>query len=204
VILVTFAVPFESAAFRKRAVAREVRIVHTGVGTNAARDALARALSESRPELVISSGFAGALVPGFQIGEIVMNREGDGGRLARFATAPDVLATTAQKRDFHTRTGAEIVDMETDAIGEVCDGAGLPWTVLRAVSDCAEDDLALPPDLLEALAAAPVLAAHRLVWMLLLEKQTRRNFRRFLRDCRAAQLALADALESTIRGTRDK
>jgi len=202
VILVTFAVPFESAAFRRRSVSRGVRILHTGVGADAARVTLEQALCEAKelPDRVIVSGFAGALVPGLEIADIVIG-EGieSGGRRATFAQADEVLATAAEKREFHERTGAEVVNMETTAIREVCAAAGVAAAPLRAISDGADDDLGLPPDLLENLAAHPVSATPRLAVMLLTNAARRKAFLALLRNCRRAQLALADALEKEIR-----
>jgi nucleoside phosphorylase len=190
VILVTFAVPFESAAFRKRAASRGVRVVHTGVGPHAARVALELAVCHELPERVISSGFAGALRPELRVGDIVCDARG-----ARFASANAVLATAQAKREFRERTGADAVDMETDAIREVCGVAGVPMTVLRAISDGVDDELGLPPDLLGRMAAKSPRALAGAAWMLLSDGARRRAFLRLMRDCRAAQLALADALE---------
>lgn len=168
--------------------------MHTGVGGDAARVALEAALCEELPERVISSGFAGALAAGYFAGDIVCDRE------VRFATAPAVLASAAEKRGLRERTGADAVDMETDAIREVCAAANVPLTVLRAISDGADDDLALPPDLLEELAARPMRSFPRLAWMLASNSDLRRDFFRFARDCKKAQLALAEALEHELGG----
>jgi uridine phosphorylase len=190
VILVTFAVPFESAAFRRTAASRGVRIVHTGVGAHAARAALELAVRQELPERVISSGFAGALTPELRVGDVVCDARG-----TRFASARDVLATAQDKREFRERTGADVVDMETDAIREVCAAAGVPMTALRVISDGSEDDLGLPPGLLDGLAAKSPGAMFRAAWMLLRDSARRRAFLRLVRNCRAAQLALAAALE---------
>jgi adenosylhomocysteine nucleosidase len=196
VILVTFAVPFESAAFRRTVAGRGVRIIHTGVGPHAARAALELAVCGELPERVISSGFAGALTPELRVGDVVCDRgiEGDV-RGARFASAQAVLATAREKREFRERTGADVVDMETDAIREVCAAAGVPMMALRVISDGPEDDLGLPPALLDGLAAKSPGAMLRAAWMLLRDGARRRAFLRLVRNCKAAQLALAAALE---------
>ncbi|MDD5201133.1 MAG: hypothetical protein PHC88_15180 [Terrimicrobiaceae bacterium] len=197
-ILVTFAVPFESAAFRQRVTSRAVRIVHTGVGADAARATLEEAVGAEAPTRVITSGFAGALIPDIPIGGIVSDGTCIFARRVRIASAPAVLATVAAKRAFRERTGAEVVDMETDAIRAVCATAGLPLTALRAISDGAEDDLGLPPVLLEKLSRQPVRALPGLAWTLLADAGRRRAFLRLMRDCRKAQAALADALDREI------
>jgi len=169
-----------------------VRILHTGVGADAARVAMEAALCEELPERVIASGFAGALVPELAAGEIVTDATWG------FASASEVLTTAEEKRAFREKTGADVVEMETDAIREVCALAGVPVTALRAISDGAEDDLALPPELLEALSRRPVLAAPRLLGTLLTDAARRKSFLRLVRDCRTAQQALARALAAEI------
>jgi len=191
-ILVTFAVAFESAAFRRLPVSRTVRILHTGVGADSARAALEAGLCAEIPERVIVAGFAGALVSRLAVGDLVTDDT------ARLVSAPAVLTTSAAKRAFRAETGAEAVDMETDAIREVCAVAGVPVTTLRVVSDGATDDLGLPSDLLEALSARPMTAAPRLIGMLLTEPERRRAFLRLVRDCRQAQKALAEALATEL------
>ncbi len=197
-ILVTFAVPFESEAFRRRAASRSVRILHTGVGMDAARVALENAVCESLPDRVIASGFAGALLPELRIGEIVCDIQTARWRHARFGTSSAILTNAEAKRIFRAQNDVETVDMETSAIREVCESAGIPLTGLRAISDRAEDDLGLPVDLLENLAARPVRSLPNLIWTLLGDGGRRKAFFRLVRDCRTAQLALADALEREI------
>lgn len=186
-ILVTFAVPFESAEFRRRAVSRTVRIVHTGVGAVAARTAVERAVCEELPEQVISSGFAGALALGLPIGAIVTD--------SRLATSDQVLATAAAKREFHARAGKDAVDMESGAIREVCAVANVPFKAIRAISDGAEDDLGLEPGLLAGMAAMAPTALARAAWILAWNGARRRAFLNLVRNSRVAQVALADALE---------
>lgn len=197
-ILVTFAVPFESAAFRRRAVSGRVRIVHTGVGAEAARAAVEAAICAETPELVISSGFAGALSENFVPGDIVTAGECVVGRQAKLVSAERVLATVADKRQFQAIANADVVDMESDTIRDVCAMAGIPTRTIRAISDGADDELGLPPDLLGALADRPVSAMPRLVGALLGSPIRRRQFVAFVRNCRRAQRALADALEREI------
>jgi nucleoside phosphorylase len=187
VILVTFAVPFESAEFRGRAASRGVRILHTGVGATAARVALELAVCEELPERVISSGFAGALSPALTIGAIVTADQ--------VATAPEVLSTVEAKRDFRERTGRDAVDMETESIRDVCAAAGVPLAVMRAISDGAEDELGLPPELLAGMAAKSPAALARAAGILMTNGARRRAFLQLMRNCRIAQRALADALE---------
>lgn len=209
-IWITFAVPFESAAFRKRPASRSVHIIHTGVGEDAARITLEEQLCNAKelPELLIASGFAGALIPDLQVGTLVSDSQpgvtggGDpvlsGVRQMRFSHSEHVLATAEAKREFRDRTGGEVVDMETAAIRELCAAAEVPFRTLRAISDGADDDLGLPPDMLGKLASRPVTSSPSLGWMLLTNPNRRKAFLRLIRDCRIAQTALADGLEREV------
>ena len=49
-------------------------------------------------------------------------------------TGPDVLARRLAE-------GITAVDMETAAVAEVCDREGVPWSVVRSISDRLSDDL---------------------------------------------------------------
>src|SRR5579862_1660786 len=89
-ILVTFAVDFEFAAWRRQHEFREVsldpcplyaadiggstvRVLLTGIGVAAAGRAI-RAALQSPADLCISSGFAGALEPDIEVGEVLVAR----------------------------------------------------------------------------------------------------------------------------------
>jgi hypothetical protein len=169
-ILVLFAVPQESRVFAGRlqhdcpaacgmigSLGREeVSIVHTGMGSKAAAKAVERAIGEFRPAIVISSGFAGGLRAGLQAGELIT---------AVNFTAPALVEalpmevrrvvgtcsvfpvdTPQGKRELRDRTGADVVDLESEGISESTGRAGVPLLVLRIVSDSAEEALPLPSD----------------------------------------------------------
>lgn len=196
-ILVTFAMPFESADFRRRPIAKKVRIVHTGVGEEAARVALELAVCEELPSLVVASGFAGGLREEHAIGNLLVQGSPApaGFSTARFGTSREVLATSEAKRSFREATGADAVEMEGQGIRQVCEAAGVPLLIARAVSDRLEDDLGLPPEQLARLSAHPIREMPGLVLTLLRSAERRRNFLRMVRDCRKAQAALGEGLE---------
>lgn len=198
-ILVTFALPFESSRFRRTASARDVRIIHTGIGREAARAAVSAAIKENGPSLVISSGFAGGLDPALSIGEMVVEAaDGLEFRSGIFATADDVLATAQAKSEFRERTTADAVDMESDGIRDVCDVAGVPLVIARAISDASNEDLGVPPKLLRQLAENPLPAVPELGGILLTSSERRRAFFLMLRNAGIAQRTLAEGLPRLI------
>jgi hopanoid-associated phosphorylase len=125
---------------------------------------LARALREAAPQAagIISFGMAGGLVPGLGLGDIVIGngltgafpRDCDRGwALALHAMLPrahvgavhadgQLVADAAQKAAFAAR-GALAVDMESHIAGAIAAEFGLPFAVLRCISDAA--GASLPP-----------------------------------------------------------
>lgn len=150
-IAVIFALPEESKDLRRLCRnRRDIVIEHTGIGAEAARTGMLRILAEHRPSLVIGSGFAGALQPGLRTGDVVADRRGldlplpIGVREGRFATAPCALETPADKAAFGRTTGALAVEMESEAGGRVCDESGVPFIILRGISDAVDEALPVP------------------------------------------------------------
>ena len=84
-------------------------------------------------EGIISTGFCGGLDPALQVGDIV--RE--------IHTIDRVAVTAAEKRELRERTGAAAVDMESSALAEKAREWGVPFHVIRAVSDRADEDMPL-------------------------------------------------------------
>jgi len=153
-LLVTFAVPHESRSFRRTTAAGGVRVVHTGIGEAAARQALQEALAAERPEAVISSGFAGGLASELQVGDLVADSSASSPdllatlpsvvRRGRILTAPKPVESPEEKNRLQRETGALAVDMETEAIASECARAGIPLLVLRVISDAADDSIPVP------------------------------------------------------------
>jgi hypothetical protein len=109
------------------------------------------------PHVVILAGLAGGLVVGepgevARVGRVVDSSgrgwtswEGDVlGATTVVAGVDQPVCTASQKRSLHERTGAHLVDTESHAFAQVCDAAGVPWCVVRGVSD--GPDEALPEE----------------------------------------------------------
>lgn len=62
-------------------------------------------------------------------------------RTGKFVSVNRVLTNSGEKRQLHVDTGAVGVDMESAAIGEVAQEHGVPFLIVRAISDGAHDDL---------------------------------------------------------------
>jgi adenosylhomocysteine nucleosidase len=177
-IAVTFALPDESGVFLKsirdlRTVSGgslpvyfgtldglEIAVLHTGVGETSARPRLTRFLSDHRPMLLISSGFAGALDPSLPIGALVVAENFsspaplESARLFFHASRSVFFGglttqslpseSVSSKHALSVETGALAVDMETTALASLCSAASIPFLSVRAVSDTALQPLPLP------------------------------------------------------------
>lgn len=107
-IAVTFALPTESAGFRRKLRERErhrygntevirgkidnraVEILHTGVGEKLCRRRLATLLQDAKFDVLISAGFAGALDEQLEVGDIVIGRNFSTTRIAEESFLPDL------------------------------------------------------------------------------------------------------------------
>jgi adenosylhomocysteine nucleosidase len=82
---------------------------------------------------IISTGFCGALDPALRVGDIVRDLH----------SIDRVAVTAAEKRELRVRTGAAAVDMESAAIARKAADWRIPFHIIRAVSDIAEEDMPL-------------------------------------------------------------
>lgn len=218
-IAVTFALPTESADFISRLDApsrgttahtitaryraRDVCILHTGVGESLTRQRLGAFLERQRPHLLIASGFAGALGDDWHPADVflaanvctaaVPDAARQRFRNARLASAASIVDSSAERRSLARRTGAAAVDMETEIIAELCEAASVPLLVLRAVSDTANAPLPAPPRVLFDLQRQKTRLS-RLALYILRHPGALPRLIAFARQVRQARRALATAL----------
>jgi adenosylhomocysteine nucleosidase len=124
------------------------------------------------PELVLTCGFAGGLNPDLKLGEVVFeifsrSSRGDeaqikirnqsespyvgcydklvaaGAKPTKFYCADRIATTDAEKKKLRAETGADAVEMESEAIHAVCRERGIPCATVRVISDTAGEDLPL-------------------------------------------------------------
>jgi nucleoside phosphorylase len=132
----------------------DVTAALAGVGPEQAEAATRWALETFTPDHVIVSGIAGGMAGDLAIGHLVTPAEtvsadtgricnpvgiGDDAPSGRIVTTAALLAMS----DLQTFAdeGAVAVDMETAAIGAVCEDAGVTWTAYRGISDLVSDGL---------------------------------------------------------------
>src|SRR5207247_10141653 len=156
-IAVTFALPAESSEFLRRLGNksranrngittihgkigdREVEVLHTGVGERVCRQRLGKFLENQQFDLLISTGFAGALNDEMQVGDLLLaknfstvelnEKRSSVSRLpihiADLFTAPTLIDSSDERTEILLASSAAAVDMETDFITLSCAAAGI-------------------------------------------------------------------------------
>lgn len=149
-----------------RIAERDMVLVESGVGREAARLGARRLIESLRPAWVISAGFAGGLRSELRRGHILMADtliDVSGARLnVGFSIDPKVVAATRglhvgplltvdelvaksdDKKKLAELHGAMAVDMESYAVAEVCRELQTRFLSVRVISDCVDDSL--PPE----------------------------------------------------------
>jgi adenosylhomocysteine nucleosidase len=174
---ITFALPAESSGLRRRISTlhrdgdlfwgeidhHAVALVHTGVGAKNCNALLEVLLHRMRPQLIISSGFAGAVRSGLSVEDLILaNNFSDPKLLAGAArilgerqpqvvklfTATSIIDSMAERAEIARASGASAVDMETGAIANVCRAHGVPLLSLRAITDTPSQPFPAPMSVL--------------------------------------------------------
>lgn len=135
-------------------------VVCGGIGSEPARRAAEAAIAEYSPEILISAGIAGALVPELRIGDTVFpstvvdfkdgsrhataiqNAPLGGTSLGRTVavTYPEI-ASSDQKRQLARSYGAHAVDMEAAAVARSAQQHNVQFVAVKAVSDEVDFDI---------------------------------------------------------------
>src|SRR5258705_251953 len=121
--LVCFAVKEEARPFQKLVAGRkDIQVLITGIGARNAEKAIRASLANERPELVVSSGFAGGLRPELTTGMVLFAANGQpelqaalsaaGARPGRFHCVERVAAAASRKQELWQSTRADAVEME--------------------------------------------------------------------------------------------
>lgn len=134
----------------------QARIVASGSSSDRTAD-LARTLGTEGVKALVSFGIGGGLDPSLKVGDVVRATR-VASPAGRFGTpggplvwgSDRIVGDPQAKADLHARTGAVLVDMESHAVAMAAQAAGLPFIILRAVSDDART--ALPDGLNSAVA----------------------------------------------------
>jgi nucleoside phosphorylase len=230
-IAVTFALPAESSKFLRRLGNksradrngirtirgkigdREVEVLHTGVGEKVCRQRLGKFLDDQRFDLLISTGFAGALndeqlaigdlllAKNFSTIELNEKRLSPSRlpiRIADLLTAPTLIDSSDERSEIARTSGAAAVDMETEFIARACAAHGIPLLSLRVITDTPRKPFPAPAhvlfDINKQRTDFPKLAA-----FFLAHPNRIPRLIQFARRIAKARNTLADALVAIVR-----
>ena len=207
-ILVCFAVKEEAAPFRKLLPTHtSVQVLVTGMGATNSDKSLRAALAQSNPVLVLTCGLAGGLAPELKLGDVVFDAEPNSqlwrtfisaqAAPAKIHCATAVATTPLHKSALRAQTGADVVEMESGCIREICKTKNIPSATVRVILDAANQELPLdfnqvmtPSQNLDPLKLAAFIARNprKIPALMRLQKQTR-----------FAATKLAEVLHSVLR-----
>jgi len=190
--LVCFALEEEARPFHSLVVGRkEVQIIVTGIGRTNAQRSLGEVLARDTHHYVFTCGFAGGLNPALALGDVLFETgdvvlagklTANGAKPAKFHCSLRVAVTRPEKAELRRSTGADAVEMESEAIQALCRERGISCATVRVISDTAHEDLPLDfnrlakPDLsldYGKLAWAIAKSPGKIPALLRLHKQTR-------------------------------
>lgn len=161
-ISTVFALEFESTAFRTMLTKRLCVSVWTlGLAGYRGAPVLRRLIEKSRPEIIVSAGFSGALQPDIGLGAIVIGDNFSDPQLLQetlsksptfrkgsITTVESVLETAIAKKALGESSGALACDMESSHLYAICVSAGIPMLSVRCISDVFDQDMPLPGNIL--------------------------------------------------------
>lgn len=205
-ILICFAVKVEAKFFLPASQKDGHRLLITGMGVRNASLGIREALTEVRPSLVVTAGFAGGLNPGLKVGTVVFDEDTEAGLspsllklgavAVRFHCATRVAVTAAEKQALWSSSGADVVEMESSAIRAICREHKIPGATVRVISDAAGEDL--PLDFNALMTSEDQINYLKLLGMLLAGPQKIPRLMKFQKQIVVAARELADVLSRSL------
>src|SRR6266576_348217 len=178
-IAITFALPAESSGIvntlQAKRLSREngvslvfgeiqgekIAVFHTGVGRPRSRQTIEPFFQLIRPQMLISSGFAGGLTDELRVGDVIiaenfsdpmLSRQivdrGRDIRRVKLLTVEQMVDSLEERARIARQDSAAAIDMETDVIAQACAKYDVPIVSLRVVSDSPAAPFPAPPDVL--------------------------------------------------------
>ena len=228
-IAVTFALPEESSEFLRRLRDkshadrngtatirgkigdREVEVLHTGVGERVCRQRLGKFLENQRFDLLISTGFAGAVNDEMQVRDLLLAKNfstidlndgryspGSPVHMGDLLTAPTLIDSSHERTEIARTSGAAAVDMETEFIARACAAHGIPLLSLRVITDTPREPFPAPAHLLFDIAKQRT-DLRKLAAFFLAHPNRIPRLIQFARRIANARKTLADALVAIVR-----
>jgi adenosylhomocysteine nucleosidase len=205
----------------------QVLLIESGIGTVRAAKAVRDIINLAAPDLVISTGFCGAVKSGLSRGDIVLaekiftynsahlsdavsidtsylNQLGSTAKIVihpgTFITTIGFMAKTRITEALHGEIPNPVLEMESHAIAEVCINHGVPFAAIRAVSDTAASD---PYHICRKLFDADMnIRLRSLLKTVITEPTITRQLLQLHADAKAAGICLAKAIEFSLENIK--
>lgn len=209
-IAIAFALEYESAVFAAKQDRR--LLVATwllGAMGSGAADILAKKLAKTKPQLVVSAGFAGGLQPGVAVGDLVLGLNysdpelvsqlvlGPRWHRGNVLTESAIVEKSADKRRLGEQSGCLAADLETEHLARICAENQVSMISLRCISDALEDDMPVPAAvLLNPQTGRPDSLG--LFRHLVANPSSVSGFNKLLKNAKAAQVGTAEGLNEVL------
>jgi adenosylhomocysteine nucleosidase len=177
---VTFALPAESSEFLRRLENkssadrngittvrgtigdRAIEVLHTGVGQEICRKRIGKFLADAQFDILISTGFAGALSNRFAVNDLLLAQNfltldlkqaqvslsSLSVHIGDLLTVRTMVHSREDRERIARESGAAAVDMETEFIAQACAAHGIPMLSLRVITDTPQQPFPAPPEVL--------------------------------------------------------
>lgn len=202
-LLVCFAVKEEAKFLRPPP---GVRVAVTGMGRSNATAVMEKVFGQITPGVVFTCGFAGGLNPRLKNDDIVFHADPElnlderllkaGGISSNFFCARRVAITVEEKQRLWRSTGLDAVEMESQAIREMCLERRIPSATIRVISDSAHEDL--PLDFNTLMTPAQKINYGKLSWALVRSPMKLGQLLAFQQKTVSAAKALAQFLQKIL------
>ena len=192
-----------------------VLLAESGMGYARARKASLALIDAHHPKWILSSGFAGALLPTMKIGQIVManeiidqhgqrtainlsleSDEANGLYVGRLLTADEMVRTVEQKQQLHEKHEALAVDMESLAVAQVAAETKTGFMAVRVISDDMSADL--PPEVLSIIGDTGAVRVGAALTSLFKRPESLKDMLYLRKNAQAAAKSLATFLDGVV------
>ncbi|MBL6705764.1 MAG: 5'-methylthioadenosine nucleosidase [Planctomycetaceae bacterium] len=199
-----------------------IRIVvaESGMGYARARKATQAMIDAHAPKWILSSGFAGALLPTMKLGEIVManeivdqhgqqisinltlaSDEANGLYVGRILTADEMVRTVEEKKQLHEKHEAIAVDMESLAVAQVAAETKTGFMAVRVISDDMSADL--PSEILSVIGDTGAVRVGAALTSLFKRPESLKDMLHLRTNALAAAKSLATFLDGVVHQLHD-
>lgn len=199
-----------------------IRIVvaESGMGYARARKATQAMIDAHAPKWILSSGFAGALLPTMKLGEIVManeivdqhgqqifinltlaSDEANGLYVGRILTADEMVRTVEEKKQLHEKHEVIAVDMESLAVAQVAAETKTGFMAVRVISDDMSADL--PSEILSVIGDTGAVRVGAALTSLFKRPESLKDMLHLRTNALAAAKSLATFLDGVVHQLHD-